>query len=609
MEVKIKMIRPIVLVVLLSSTQFASGTPQPTVTLKDGTILQGVTEECNRDLLPVHAKLESYYGIPYAEAPVGPLRFKPPVPKKKLDSPFDATKIGSSCMQPDSASFGVRLGNMEISEDCLFLDVIVPKSAPENAHVFVSIHGGAFIMGAGQMSFLDFLIIASYGNIIVVSFNYRLGPFGFLTTDDNLLPGNLGLFDQQLALKWVNENIEAFGGDPNKVTIGGISAGGASVAFHTLSPGSKGLFRHAMIESGSPFDSWITYRQGEEARLEVKTLAKLIGCSPEDIEDDSKLLDCLMEASAEDINENIAKVGQKLGKPFFPPPGPNVDGVFLPKDAVNILQEGTLNGESYVVGSDAEEGTVLLWMLHSDKNVKPVVNSTTLSEILSTGTIGDVPIGNVPNSIAQKLMKVIYTIDEKELVNEDQDDYFHEVSQFLGDVMFFCGASKFARLASQSKNVYRFTMTYVPSSNVIDVKWTGATHGEHAQFVYGKPFEENLLDKGSDEERNMSRKVMQYWINFMKTGDPNIAEDVDHLPLPDWPKFTKEDQVYKDLTPDMENIYMKKRECYFMDNVFLPLRDAFNNFKSHKTSDDEKSKWTEEGRCEGKACHLDEEKP
>ncbi|KAJ8032065.1 Cholinesterase [Holothuria leucospilota] len=304
---RVKMARLVCFSVVLSLLSFSVAT-RPTVTLKDGTVLKGVNEEVNSDLLPVHSEIESFYGIPYAEPPVGPLRFKPPLPKEQLDSPFEAIKVGRSCMQPDPEAHGLRLTNEELSEDCLFLDVIVPKSKPEKAHVFVSIHGGGFTVGAGQMSLGNFLTFAAYSNIIVVSFNYRLGPLGFLTTDDELIPGNLGLLDQQLALKWVNENIEAFGGDPTKASIGGVSAGSASVAFHTLSPGSKGLFQNAIMQSGSPFDEWITYRQGEEARTEVRTLAKLLECSQEDIEEDAKLLQCLMEAPAEAFIENIVKV-------------------------------------------------------------------------------------------------------------------------------------------------------------------------------------------------------------------------------------------------------------------------------------------------------------
>ncbi|KAJ8032063.1 Acetylcholinesterase [Holothuria leucospilota] len=224
-------------------------------------------------------------------------------------------------MQADPEIHGLRFTNEELSEDCLFLDVIVPKSKV----------GTTWVPNDSS---------------------------SILYTNDELIPGNLGLLDQQLALKWVNENIEAFGGDPTKVSIGGVSAGSASVAFHTLSPGSKGLFQNAIMQSGSPFDEWITYRQGEEARTEVRTLAKLLECSQKDINEDAKLLQCLMEAPAEAFIENIVKVGQELGPPYILQPGPSVDGVFLPNDALSIIEEGGLNGENYIVGTNGEEGTL-----------------------------------------------------------------------------------------------------------------------------------------------------------------------------------------------------------------------------------------------------------
>lgn len=109
------------------SFYFISGATQPTVILEDGTVLLGVSESFESDLLPVNGKIESFYGIPYAEAPTGPLRFKPSVPKMQMESPFDASKVGRSCMQPDPATHGIRMVNEDFSEDCLFLDVIVPK--------------------------------------------------------------------------------------------------------------------------------------------------------------------------------------------------------------------------------------------------------------------------------------------------------------------------------------------------------------------------------------------------------------------------------------------------------------------------------------------------
>ncbi|KAJ8032073.1 Acetylcholinesterase [Holothuria leucospilota] len=597
------MVRFICLLSFLLSMRSAFTTTQPTVTLQDGTVLQGIKEEFHSDLLPVHSKFGSFYGIPYAEPPVGPLRFKPPLPRKQLESPFNAVKVGRSCVQPDPEIYGIRLINEERSEDCLFLDVIVPETTPEKAHVFVMIHGGGFTTGAGQMAMGDFLTFAAYSNVIVVTLNYRLGPFGFLTTGDELIPGNLGLLDQQLALKWVNKNIAAFGGDPKKVTLAGFSAGSSSVGLHTLSPGSKGLFRNAIMQSGSAIDNWVTNRQGEEAKLEVRTLAKLIGCSPKDIEEDATLLDCLMEASAEAILENISKVGQELGDPLFPQPVPNVDGVFLPRDALSILEEGDLNGENYIVGTNGDEATLFLFLLLPDKEVTPIINSTLLPSVLGTLT------REVHDPIVVELIKTLYTVDPKHLVNEKRDDFFHEAAQYLGDWIFMCSASKYARFASKTKNVYRYTMTFIPTNDLLDIKWAGAGHGDEAQYVFGAVFQEKLLDRTTDEEKEMSRKALQYWTNFVKTGDPNTAKEGDNWSLPEWPKFTKENEIFKDLTPDMSNRYMKQRECYFIENILPPLNDALRKLESLKTSDNEKSKWTAEGQCEGESCHVETEEP
>ncbi|KAJ8032239.1 Acetylcholinesterase [Holothuria leucospilota] len=552
---------------LVFSLHLISDATQPTVTLKDGTVLQGVSEEFHSDLLPAHGKIESFYGIPYAEAPVGPLRFKPPVPKKQLESPFNATHVGSSCWQPDPETVGLRLINEVLSEDCLFLDVMVPKPTPEKAAVLVSIHGGGFLVGAGQMPFFSFLTSVVYGEVIIVAMNYRLGALGFLTSGDDFIPGNFGLLDQQLALKWVNENIEAFGGDPNRVTIAGVSAGSASVGFHMLSPGSQGLFQNAIMESGSPIDPWVVNRQGEEARLEVKTLAKLLECNVGDGDDDVKLAECFWGATAENITAKSGMVPAELGNPYFMPPGPRVDGVFLPKDPLRMIEEGVLNGENVIVGTNGDEGTLLLLSFFPDKEVKPVVNSTIFSTAL------DGSLGNSADPVLLEIIKTIYTVDPTDLVDEKRDDFFHELVQYIGDYVMMCTGSKFARLTSQWKNVYRYTMTFVPSNNFFEVKWAGAAHGDEVQYVAGGPFHEQYVDKTTDEEKEMSRRTMSYWMNFIKTGDPNGA---DKSVLPDWPKYTKDDPIFKDLTPAMDNRYIKRRECYFMEKVIPPLQDALS---------------------------------
>jgi para-nitrobenzyl esterase len=193
-----------------------------------------------------------FAGIPYAAPPVGPLRWQPPAPPAAWSGIRDATKPGLRCIQDGSpeADFGRAVG-----EDCLSLNVWTPNHAGSQSDgqrpVMVWIHGGAFINGGGDI--YDARWMTTQGDIVVVTINYRLGAFGFLAHPSlarNGEAGNYGFTDQQAALRWVHDNIANFGGDPTKVTIAGESAGGMSVCDHLVAPGSAGLFRAAIIQSG-----------------------------------------------------------------------------------------------------------------------------------------------------------------------------------------------------------------------------------------------------------------------------------------------------------------------------------------------------------------------
>ncbi|XP_049799890.1 esterase FE4-like [Schistocerca nitens] len=177
----------------------------------------------------------TFKGIPYAEPPVGSLRFKPPVPVSSWTEEKDALQTPNRCIQMDG------LGNIKGDEDCLYLNVFSPELPSDTSvprPVLVLIHVGCFRTGYAQQCYLDYYI--DHG-IVVVSIQYRLGALGFMSTGDSLLPGNLGMKDQVLALKWIKQNIRGFGGNPDEVTISGQSSGGSAVHYHLLSPLSKGL--------------------------------------------------------------------------------------------------------------------------------------------------------------------------------------------------------------------------------------------------------------------------------------------------------------------------------------------------------------------------------
>ena len=191
----------------------------------------------------VNVTLDSYLGIPYAEPPIGELRFAKPQPHASwTDTVFEALQYGPYCPQEGNPT--------GTDEDCLSLNVYVPRqdgSTSDPLPVMFWIHGGSFSFSSGADTPGD--ILSTFGNVIVVTINYRLGVFGFLSTGDDCARGNWGIWDQRLALQWVKDNADRFGGDPNKITIFGNSAGGNSVLYHVLSPLNEGLFQRAIIQS------------------------------------------------------------------------------------------------------------------------------------------------------------------------------------------------------------------------------------------------------------------------------------------------------------------------------------------------------------------------
>nr|NP_001165390.1 carboxyl/cholinesterase 2 precursor [Bombyx mori]BAI66478.1 carboxyl/cholinesterase 2 [Bombyx mori] len=214
--------------------------------------------------------LYSFKGIPYAQPPVGNLRFKAPQPVSSWEGVKNATRHGAVCPQFDILTNQIIPGN----EDCLFLNIYTPDLNPATTlPVMFFIHGGGYVSGSGNDDFFgpDFIVRK---NVILVTINYRLGDLGFLTLDTEEVPGNAGLKDQVLALKWVNENIAHFGGDPKLITIIGQSAGAASVLYHLGSSLTKGLFNRAIALSGVPtYDFNYSYKPTKRPYI----LAKLLG--------------------------------------------------------------------------------------------------------------------------------------------------------------------------------------------------------------------------------------------------------------------------------------------------------------------------------------------
>ncbi|XP_072020491.1 cholinesterase-like [Amphiura filiformis] len=248
------------------------------------------------------ADVDVYRGIPFAVPPLGELRLAKPIPSEGWEGEYDATYFRSPCMQSGSAEEVERM-----SEDCLYLNVWVPKAKPENAAVMLWIYGGGFVFGEGSSYSYNGIPISTINNIVYVTINYRVNSFGFFSLGDDVMPGNYGLWDQQLALKWAKEHIGAFGGNADDITIFGQSAGAASVGLHLVAPLSWDYFSKAILQSGCAVAPWVVEEDKEKARQDVYGVGDNAGCKGQ-YSNHQELLACLRELPAQNISDATTNV-------------------------------------------------------------------------------------------------------------------------------------------------------------------------------------------------------------------------------------------------------------------------------------------------------------
>ncbi|HOX28496.1 MAG TPA: carboxylesterase family protein, partial [bacterium] len=301
----------------------------------------------------------AYKGIPYAKPPVGELRFKAPVEPVAWSETLNAKKYGGECPQYPMGlkPSGTPVGN----EDCLYLNVWHPvESASERLPVMVFVHGGGFVMGSGSQEWYEGTNLASRGKVVVVTLNYRLGPFGFMVhpalKDEKGRSGNYGMLDQVAALKWVKKNIAAFGGDPDNITIFGQSAGGASIGLLVVSPMTKGLYNKAIVQSGPVIMMNRTIKS--EAPTGLKA-AEMLGCK-----DIATAAACLRKIDALEFIKIVKPVIGLLsdteivsGFPFQPV----IDGYFYPEAADKLFAAGKYDVKAPILlGGTKDEATIFI---------------------------------------------------------------------------------------------------------------------------------------------------------------------------------------------------------------------------------------------------------
>ncbi|KAF1624600.1 UNVERIFIED_CONTAM: Acetylcholinesterase, partial [Eudyptes pachyrhynchus] len=483
----------------------------------------------------------AFLGIPYAEPPLGRLRFQPPRPAGSWRGVLDASSHHHACYQAVDTMFPGFGGsemwnpNREMSEDCLYLNVWVPAPRPSAAvPVLVWIYGGGFYSGAASLDVYDGRYLAAAEGVVVVSMNYRLGALGFLALPGHPeAPGNVGLLDQRLALRWVQSNIGAFGGDAGAVTLFGESAGAASVGLHLLSAASRPLFRRAVLQSGSPNGPWATVGAAE-GRRRAATLGKLVGCGGGGggggVANETELLGCLRAKTPPELVEQEAAVLPQQGVFRFAFV-PVVDGDFLADTPEALLGVGGRPEAEVLLGAVQDEGTYFLVY------GVPGFGKDNESLISREEFLGGVRLG-VPqaNELAAEAVVLQYTdwLDQDNPVKNRE-----ALDDIVGDHNVVCPLMHFAqRWAERGGTVFAYLFDH-RASNLLWPPWMGVPHGYEIEFVFGQPLNPGL--NYTAEEEQLSRRIMRYWGNFARSGDPNEARGGAGRR---WPPYTAGGQRY-----------------------------------------------------------------
>lgn len=471
-------------------------------------------------------KVRVFEGIPYAAPPIGSLRWRPPQPARAWKGVRDATKFGARCMQ------GNIFGDMNFrdggpSEDCLYLNVWTPaKDAHANLPVMVWIYGGGFAAGSSSEPRQDGSVLAEKG-VVVVSMNYRLGVFGFFAhpalaeESPHHSAGNYGLLDQVAALKWVQKNIAAFGGNPREVTIFGESAGSFSVSGLMASPLARGLFERAIGESGAFLGKGPATRSLADSEADDQKFADSIG---------AKSLEALRAIPAAELLADATK-----GNPirFWP----NIDGYFFPEDPHAIYAAGKQAHVPLLAGSNKDEGNYEGFFGRTEPTMANYKERARLM-------FGD---------NAAEFLKLYPASTETEMKRSAAD--------FSGDQFIAFGTWKWTEMqrTTGDSTVYRYEFDDAPPQPPGEPSH-GAYHSSEIEFVFEALPSKKLPWRPEDEK--LSDLMSTYWTNFAKTGDPNGEG------LPHWPPYapTQFDVMHLDFQPAVEPDAHRAR-YQFLDKV------------------------------------------
>ena len=453
-----------------------------------------------------------FRAVPYARAPVGPLRFRPPVECEPWDGVRDATTFGAIAPQFPTPLETLQ-GRMDLpqSEDCLTLNIWAPPGTQAAARpVMVWIHGGAYVNGTGASDWFDGTSFAANHGIVLVTINYRLNVFGYLhlagIADGEEGAGNCGLLDQIAALRWVRDNIAAFGGDPGTVTVFGESAGAMSVGVILGTPAATGLFQRAILQSGAA----VNVTSAQDATAVARDILVELGLST----DEDGIAE-LRQLPTDRILAAYGAVGQRRFSSAAPEElamlsAPVVDGVVLPQEPMTAIREGASADVAVIIGTDLDEMEVMrlqdesFYRFGDDEVIRRFTKifGARVDEALAL-------YRSLPGPTTRNLWTAV-----------DTDRVFLAPAIALAEAHGAAGGSTW---------LYLFT-------------WTTTAFGGHlgALHTLEIPFVFNTLDRGPSPEltggppaeaRMLAERLHRTWAEFARKGDPN------HDAIPPWPVY------------------------------------------------------------------------
>ncbi|XP_028139197.2 juvenile hormone esterase [Diabrotica virgifera virgifera] len=490
----------------------------------------------------------AFQQIPFAKPPVGSLRFKAPIPAEPWSGVLNATKNDRVCFQQKYPFPGTEIPQ---KEDCLYLNVYTPVEPSRNVSlpVMVYIYGGGFVTGANHIDFHGPHYLMEHG-VIIVSANYRVGPFGFLSTGDTVIPGNNGLKDQLLALKWVQENIEHFGGDKTKVTIFGQSAGGASVTYQLMSEKSKGLFRAAISQSGSILSPWTFQRDHRQIAYDL-SIALDPAFSPNATS--QEVLELLQNKTAKELNDAAVALMSETyynnqivqGFQFTPVIEPNHDDAFITKKMYDALIDGEMQRVPLIIGICSEE---MIWNALDLDVFKQTASS--LDSNLSLLVNNNMHISNVTKKqeIGDDIRKV-YT-------NGSFINGIGHAVQFYSDTSFGRPIIHHAKKQSQFSDVYFYQFSYygaIPGPRPYIEGAYKVGHSDDEMYVWAFLNNSNLNSYPKPDVLTSDR-YRTLFTNFAKTLNP-VSDKTELLGIKSWPKVTPNEFQYLDIN---ETLTIKK---------------------------------------------------